>query len=87
MQYIDFHQLHKSIRDQIATANSTYIMDIVKVAQEQQVSYSQERDQMKSGYENIIKALLDESMSIEEGKKRIIMSAEGIEVMEPEPEA
>jgi len=86
MQFIDFHQLNKSIRDQIAGSNSMYIMDLVRLLQETQTSYAQERDSMKSAYEAIIKALLDESMSVADGRKRIVMSADGVEVLEPEPE-
>jgi len=85
MQYIDFHSLNKSLRDNISTNWSAWMMDVVRLAEGQQVEYSKEREAMKAAYEEIIKSLLDETMTVEEGKTRIVMSADGIEVLDPEP--
>ena len=85
MQYIDFHSLNKSLRDNISTNWSAWLMDVVRLAEGQQQEYVKERESMKGAYEDIIKALLDGTMGLEEGKIRIVMSADGIEVLDPEP--
>ncbi len=86
MQFIDFHSVHKSLRDNISTNWSAWMMDIVKLTEQQQQMYVQEREAAKTAYEDIIKALLSGEMSLEAGKVRIVMSADGVEVLDPEPE-
>lgn len=61
------------------------MMDVVKLMRDQQDGFSKERETMKGAYEDVIKALLDGEMSIEDGKTRIVMSADGLEVLDAEP--
>ncbi len=85
MQFLDFHSIQKSIRDNITNQYSAVMTDIVKLMEQQQQQYLVERDAQKVGYEDIIKALLSGEMTVEDGKKRIVMSADGVEVLDPEP--
>lgn len=85
MQFVDFHQLHKSLRDNIGSGYSAWVMDIVRLTEQQQTAYIQERETMKGAYEGIIRALLDGAMTVEEARKRVVMSADGVEVLDPEP--
>lgn len=85
MQFIDFHSVHKSLRDNISTNWSAWMMDLVKLMEQQQEQYVKEREAQKDAYEGIIKTLLSGEMSIEEGRVRIVMSADGVEVLDPEP--
>ncbi len=85
MQFIDFHSVQKSLRDNIGNQWSSMMMDMVKLMEQQQQQYLEERDASKVGYEDIIKALLSGEMTVEDGKKRIVMSADGVEVLDPEP--
>lgn len=85
MQFIDFHSVQKSLRDNIGTQWSSMMEDMVKLMEQQQQQYLQERDAAKVGYEDIIKALLSGEMSVEDGKTRIVMTDDGVEVLDPEP--
>ncbi len=85
MQFIDFHQLNKSLRDNLSNQWSNWMMDIVRLAEQQQNEYAKEREQMKVAYEDIIKAMISGEMSVGDAKKRVIMSADGVEVLDPEP--
>lgn len=86
MQFIDFHQLNKSLRDNISTSWSNWMMDVVKLAEQQQSEYASERETMKGAYEDIIKSMMSGAMTIAEANQRVVMSADGIEVLDPEPE-
>lgn len=85
MQFIDFHQLNKSLRDNISNQWSNWMMDVVRLAETQQGEYVKERDSMKVAYEDIIKAMMSGEMTIEDAVKRVVMSADGVEVLDPEP--
>ena len=87
MQFIDFHQLNKSLRDNISTNWSAWMMDVVKLAEQQQMEYAKERESLKKAYEDIINSILSEEMSITEAKTRVVMSADGVEVLDPEPDS